>query len=130
MEGGSGVGGGWRVEEEVEQEQEELVALLTGRCDGKLQFREIRHSLREHTHKKLLKSGHCPEGGGGFWACPNCLQHFFLLIEGIVGFFFFLLEYYRGINGALCVISLQFIGFSFKKHSIEIWNINTHPGEK
>ena len=21
--------------------------------------------LREHTHKNLLKSGHCPEGGGG-----------------------------------------------------------------
>ena len=21
--------------------------------------------LREHTHKKNLKSGHCPEGGGG-----------------------------------------------------------------
>ena len=33
--------------------------------------------LREHTHKKLLKSGHCPEGGGGFRACPNCLEHFF-----------------------------------------------------
>ena len=25
---------------------------------------------------------------------------------------FFLLEYYRGITGVLCVISLQFIGFS------------------
>ena len=35
-------------------------------------------SVREHTHKKkLLKSGHCPErGGGGFRACPNCLEHF------------------------------------------------------
>ena len=36
---------------------------------------------------------------------------------------FFLLEYYRGITGVLCVISLQFIGFSLNKHSIEIWNI-------
>ena len=36
---------------------------------------------------------------------------------------FFLLEYYIGITGLLCVISLQFIGFSLNKHSIEIWNI-------
>ena len=34
--------------------------------------------------------------------------------------FFF---YYRGITGLLYVISLQFIGFSLNKHSIEICNI-------
>ena len=30
-----------------------------------------------HIKNKLLKFGHCPEGGGGFWACSNCLEHFF-----------------------------------------------------
>ena len=37
--------------------------------------------LREHTHKKGLKFGHCLEGGRGFQAWPNCMEHFFI-IEG------------------------------------------------
>ena len=42
---------------------------------------------------------------------------------------FFLLEYYRGITGVLCVISLQFIGFSLNKHSIEI-TLTLQPSKK
>ena len=36
------------------------------------------------------------------------------------------------VRGVLSVIFLQFIRFSLKKktHSIYIWNINTHQGEK
>ena len=44
--------------------------------------------------------------------------------------FFFFFFFFTSLTGILCVISLQFIGFSLNKHSIEIWNINTHPGEK
>ena len=54
------------------------------------------------------------------------MEHFFYLEREL--FDVFLQGYYRGITEVLCVISLQFIGFN--KHSIEIWNINTHPGEK
>ena len=84
----------------------------------------------EHTHKnKLLKFGHCPEVGEGGSGLAQIVWSTFLLKEGIV-FFFFLQGYYRGITGVFCVIYLQFIEFSLNKHSIDIWNINTHPGEK
>ena len=33
-------------------------------------------------------------------------------------------------TGVLCVIFLQFIRLSLNKHIINIWNINTHLGEK
>ena len=38
-------------------------------------------ALREHTHKKnTLNLGIARKGGGGgFRACPNCLEHFFLI---------------------------------------------------
>ena len=89
---------------------------------NRLYISTIRDTIREHKHKKnCLNLGIARKGGGGFQACPNCLEHFFMDRGNCL--IFFLLEYYRGITGVLCVISLQFIGFSLNKHSIEIWNI-------
>ena len=47
--------------------------------------------------------------GGG-----NCL---IVLLQGC----------YRSITWVLCMIFLQFIGFSLNKHSIDICNVNTLP---
>ena len=58
----------------------------------------------------MLKSGHCPEGGGGSGLVQIAWSTFFMDKGNCL--IFVLLEYYRGIIGVLCVISLQFIGFS------------------
>ena len=87
------------------------------------------HNKGANKMKKRLKFGHCLEGagGGGVPGLPKLFGALFL-VRGEF-FYFFLQGYYRGITRILCVIFLQFIGFSLKKHSNDIWNINTHPGE-
>ena len=49
-------------------------------------------------------------GGGGFQACPNCFEH--VLIEWGSFSIIFIMDTKGGIAGILCMIFLQFIGFS------------------
>ena len=65
---------------------------------------------------KLLKFGHFRKGEGGYRLAQIAWSTFF--IERGNCLIFFLQVYYRGITG-VCVISLQFIGFSLNKHSLK-----------
>ena len=71
------------------------------------------------------------QGGGGFWACPNCLEHFFFIEGGIFIYIFYYGCYRCYYRGIVCDFpAVHWIFFGGKSiHSIDIWSIKTHQGE-